>query len=161
MDCINTINSNKFVPQIFLTLRLKFNINTNQMDIFFFFLSQFFTSFYFFFFLYLVSSSVNAKKNSTGDWCNFESVFHGSVEKLLIRRIMIMDFISLRRISVTRVRGRMMEIVLASLGENFKDTERKMSESENEKRDLSSGEISQRQFSNGEFFFFFSIQLFV
>lgn len=48
-----------------------------------------------------------------------------------------------------------MEIVLASLGENFKDTERKMSESENEKRDLSSGEISQRQFSNGEFFFFF------
>lgn len=39
-----------------------------------------------------------------------------------------------------------MEIVLASLGENFKDTERKMSESENEKRDLSSGEISQRQF---------------
>ena len=51
MDCINTINSNKFVPQIFLTLRLKFNINTNQMDIFFFFLSQFFTSFYFFFFI--------------------------------------------------------------------------------------------------------------
>lgn len=146
MDCINTINSNKFVPQIFLTLRLKFNINTNQMDIFFFFLSQFFTSFYFFFFLYLVSSSVNAKKNSTGDWCNFESVFHGSVEKLLIRRIMIMNFISLRRISVTRVRGEMMEIVLASLRENFKDTERKMSESENEKRDLSSGEISQRQF---------------
>ena len=145
-----TINWNKFVPQIFLTLRLKFNINTNQMDIFFFLSLPIFHVvlffFFFFFILYLVSSSVNAKKNSTGDWCNFESVFHGSVEKLLIRRIMIMDFISLRRISVTRVRGRMMEIVLASLGENFKDTERKMSESENEKRDLSSGEISQRQF---------------
>lgn len=53
----------------------------------------------------------------------------------------------------------MMEIVLVSLGENFKDTERKMSEGENEKRDLSNGEIFQRQFSNGEFFF--SIQLFV
>lgn len=66
---------------------------------------------------------------------------------------MIMNFISLRRISVTRVRGRMMEIVLVSLGENFKDTERKMSEGENEKRDLSNGEIFQRQFSNGEFFF--------
>lgn len=146
MDCINTINSNKFVPQIFLTLRLKFNINTNQMDIFFFLSLSIFHVVLFFFFLYLVSSSVNAKKNSTGDWCNFESVFHGSVEKLLIRRIMIMNFISLRRISVTRVRGEMMEIVLASLRENFKDTERKMSESENEKRDLSSGEISQRQF---------------
>lgn len=50
-----------------------------------------------------------------------------------------------------------MEIVLVSLGENFKDTERKMSEGENEKRDLSNGEIFQRQFSNGEFFFFNTI----
>lgn len=113
-------------------------------------------------FFYIISSIIICQcqeEFTTEDWCNFESVFHGSVEKLLIRRIMIMNFISLRRISVTRVRGRMMEIVLVSLGENFKDTERKMSEGENEKRDLSNGEIFQRQFSNGEFFF--SIQLFV
>lgn len=52
MDCINTINSNKFVPQIFLTLRLKFNINTNQMDIFFFLsLSIFHVVLFFFFFI--------------------------------------------------------------------------------------------------------------
>lgn len=50
-----------------------------------------------------------------------------------------------------------MEIVLVSLGENFEDTERKISEGENEKRDLSNGEIFQRQFSNGEFFFFNTI----
>lgn len=104
---------------------LRFGININQTDMVYF---HSFSIFHvvLFFTLYLVSS-VNAKKNSIGDWCDFESVFHGSVEKLLIRRIMITNFISLRRISVTRVRGKMMEIVPVSLGENFKDTKRKVS----------------------------------